>query len=363
MERVRVAVAPTYDVMIGRDILSQAGQLLGKQIEGKQVLIVTDKNIEAHHYLAKLTNTISEGAEQIHQYILPAGEAEKSMDNVKIMVEHLANLNFSRNDILIALGGGVIGDLVGFVASVYLRGVDFIQIPTTLLAAIDSSVGGKTAVDLPQGKNLVGAFHQPTVVLCDVDTFKTLPPAIFEDGCSELIKYGMIMSPQLLDQLLNMTQPLNAASKELVAIIKKCVEMKASVVQQDERDTGKRQLLNYGHTLGHAIEQASDYQISHGRSVAIGQSIMLRMATEEGYIKDNYTDKIDGLLKQYHLLERKPYYDFEILSAIMLRDKKRRRADITIVLPTNYGECQLFSLPLDEFLPWMEGVWHKYEIN
>lgn len=362
MEKVKVNVGNSYEVLIGRGLLKQSGALLKNYVDDKQVLIVTDQNVAAHGYLETLTEAIDSSAQTIHHYVLPPGEAQKSMANMMTLVELLATNNFSRKDIVIALGGGVIGDLVGFVASVYLRGVDFIQVPTTLLAAIDSSVGGKTAVDLPQGKNLVGAFHQPVVVLCDVDTFKTLEPDIFEDGCSELIKYGMIMNAHLLDELFNLELPLNADSENLVALVKNCVEMKTEVVQQDERDGGIRQLLNYGHTLGHALEQASEYQISHGRGVAIGMSLMLRMAVHKNYIQTDFSEKFDDLLHQYHLLPAKPEYDAAELKQAMLRDKKRRSTELTVVLPTAYGKCELFKFDIEAFFDWFEGEWKAYEI-
>lgn len=363
MEKIQVNVGKSYEVLIGRGLLNQAERLLAPFVAGRKILIVTDENVADKGYLMRLSAQLKPITESVFTYILPPGEAQKSMTNVVALVEFLADQNFSRQDIVVALGGGVIGDLVGFVASVYLRGIDFIQVPTTLLAAIDSSVGGKTGVDLPQGKNLVGAFHQPVVVLCDVDAFKTLLPNIFEDGCSEMIKYGMIMNADLLDEIFAMEKPLNAGSDNIVSLVKNCVEMKTEVVQQDERDSDIRQLLNYGHTLGHALEQVSGYQISHGRGVALGMSLLLKMATQKKYIHTDFTQKFDQLLGDYHLLPEKPAYNAEQLIKAMLRDKKRRSAEITIVLPVAYGKSELFAFQLAEFFEWFESEWENYEIH
>ena len=362
MEIVRIGVTQPYDVLIGRGLLKEADKHLYPFVADKKVLIMTDDTIMKHGYLNQISEKLKTTVGAIHTISFQPGEEQKSMENVTRLVGHLADLNFSRHDVIIALGGGVIGDLAGFVASIYLRGIDFIQIPTTLLAAIDSSVGGKTAVDLPQGKNLVGAFYHPRLVLCDVDSFQTLEPHIFEDGCSELIKYGMIMNPRLLSELMDRTTPLQATDEELVEIVKECVEMKRKVVLEDEYDHGLRQLLNYGHTLGHAFEQCSQYQISHGRAVALGMSVFLQMADKVNQLDDHYREQFDALLHQYHLLAEKYDYTAEELSKAMINDKKRRNSTITIVLPIAFGKCDLFQYPIDEFLSWFNEEWQKYEV-
>lgn len=361
MEKVRIQINQGYDVLIGHGLLDQAGDLLVKQVQERKVLLVTDQHVHAHGYTARVKQAIEGVAEAVHIKVLPAGESQKSLANVGDLVELLAQLDFSRCDCLIALGGGVIGDLVGFVASVYLRGIEFIQIPTTLLAAIDSSVGGKTAVDLPQGKNLVGAFHHPSVVLCDVASFKTLPAAIFEDGCSELIKYGMIMNPDLLQNLIDRPQPLNSEAADLVELVKACVEMKRSVVLEDEFDEGLRQLLNYGHTLGHALEQVSHYQISHGRAIATGMQVFfkiaLKMNRQQTAISETYLAELTDLLNSYHLLEGPYQFDVAELNQAMFKDKKRRSQLITLVLPSAFGRCDLVEIPMSEFSQYFEKEW------
>lgn len=360
MEKVHIAVNQAYDVLIDRDLLAQAKQLLTPHVQNKKVLVVSDRNVEVAGYVSKLVEELTSIAEQVTVEVLPTGEAQKSMANVTRLLSRLAELNFSRTDCLVALGGGVIGDLVGFVAGIYLRGVDFIQIPTTLLSAIDSSVGGKTAVDLPEGKNLAGVFHQPRLVLCDVSLFESLPSAVFEDGCSELIKYGMIMDPILLKGLLERPAALKASDADLVEIVKICVELKASVVLEDEFDQGLRQLLNYGHTLGHALEQVSGYQISHGRGVATGMLVFLKIAVRQGRLAPEAVEKFARLLHTYHLLPERYNYSTELLQAAMLKDKKRRSQTITIVLPSEFGRCELKELPIEIFMNVFEEEWLAY---
>jgi len=360
MEKVHIAVSQAYDVLIGRDLLAQAKQLLTPYVLNRKVLVVSDHNVEAAGYVSKLTEQLTSNVEQVTIEVLPAGEAQKSMANVTRLLSRLAELNFSRTDYLIALGGGVIGDLVGFVAGIYLRGVDFIQIPTTLLSAIDSSVGGKTAVDLPEGKNLAGVFHQPRLVLCDVSLFESLPSVVFEDGCSELIKYGMIMDPILLKGLLERPAALKANDGDLVEIVKTCVELKASVVLEDEFDLGMRQLLNYGHTLGHALEQVSGYRVSHGRAVATGMLVFLKIAVRQGGLAPEAVEEFSRLLHTYHLLPRRYDYSTELLQAAMLKDKKRRSQTITIVLPSEFGRCELKELPIEIFMNVFEKEWVAY---
>lgn len=363
METVRVQIESGYDVLIGHGLLAQAGDLLKEQIQQRKVLLVTDQHVADAGYAQTIMQAIEGRAEAVHLKVLAPGESQKSLANVGVLVEDLAQLNFSRQDCLLALGGGVIGDLVGFVASIYLRGIAFIQVPTTLLAAIDSSVGGKTAVDLPQGKNLVGAFHQPAVVLCDLTSFSTLPTAIFEDGCSELIKYALIMNPPLLEALLTRPQPLTAQSPDLAAIVKTCVEMKAAIVLEDEFDHGRRQLLNFGHTLGHALEQVSQYQISHGRAVATGMQFLLTLATQEGKLPAAYLAQVTRLLTDYHLLDGPYAYSAQDLSQAMLKDKKRRSQQLTIVMPEAFGRCHLVNLPVAQWTQWFEKEWQAHEAN
>lgn len=359
LENVNVAVANPYDVIIDNDLIKNAGHHLEDLVQQRKVMIVTDENVASYGYLGTLQEAISPITTDVNTITLPAGEAQKSSANYIRLQEELATLNYSRSDVLIALGGGVIGDLVGFTAATYLRGIPYIQIPTTLLSAIDSSVGGKTAIDLPQGKNLVGAFYQPARVLCDLTTFHTLSQNIFEDGCAELIKYGMILDSDLLNNLMTRDQPLNALSEDLAAVVKRCVEIKRSVVLEDELDLGLRQLLNFGHTIGHAIEQVSHYKVSHGRGVATGMILTQLMAEKEGLTALSMADRFNNLLNQYHLLDQvhvAKEYTFEDILAAMTNDKKRRGGEITEIFPESFGKCELKTITFDQYAGWLETI-------
>lgn len=359
LEKVNVAVANPYDVIIDNDLIKNAGHYLEDLVQQRKVMIVTDENVASYGYLGTLQEAISPITTEVNTITLPAGEAQKSSANYIRLQEELATLNYSRSDILIALGGGVIGDLVGFTAATYLRGIPYIQIPTTLLSAIDSSVGGKTAIDLPQGKNLVGAFYQPARVLCDLTTFHTLSQGIFEDGCAELIKYGMILDSDLLNNLMTRDQPLNALSEDLAAVVKRCVEIKRSVVLEDELDLGLRQLLNFGHTIGHAIEQVSHYKVSHGRGVATGMILTQLMAEKEGQTALSLADRFNNLLNQYHLLDQvhvAKEYTFEHILGAMTNDKKRRGGEITEIFPESFGKCELKTITFDQYAGWLETI-------
>ena len=357
LEKVNVAVAKPYDVIIDNDLIKNAGHHLEDFIQQRKVMIITDENVASFGYLGSLQEAISPITKAVHTITLPAGEAQKSSANYIYLQEQLATLNYSRTDVLIALGGGVIGDLVGFTAATYLRGIPYIQMPTTLLSAIDSSVGGKTAIDLPQGKNLVGAFYQPARVLCDLTTFHTLSQSIFEDGCAELIKYGMILDDELLNDLMTRDQPLTALSDDLANIVKRCVEIKRNVVLEDEHDLGLRQLLNFGHTIGHAIEQVSHYKVSHGRGVATGMILTQLMAEKEGLTDLILAERFNQLLNQYHLLDQvylaKAYTFADLLDA-MTNDKKRRGGEITEIFPESFGKCELKTITFDQYANWLE---------
>lgn len=357
METVQVNIEPSYQVEIERGLLDQADKKLQPFIEGKKVMIITDENVVAHGYLKNVTEKIEPLTNGVDSIVLPAGEAQKSMECLFDIVQRLAENQYSRTDIVIALGGGVVGDLAGFVSAIYLRGINYIQIPTTLLSAIDSSVGGKTAIDLPQGKNLVGAFYQPKYVLCDPNVFKTLETTVFEDGMAEMIKYGMILDSELLTYLMDRTEPVNASSIDLEKVIARCVAIKRDVVEKDEKDLGLRQLLNYGHTLGHALEQVSHFNISHGRGVAIGMDFMLHMASKEKYIETEIRQDFKDLLNDYHLLNAQIDYSAEEISKAMLNDKKRRSDEITEVLPVSVGQCKLFTFPILEYVEWFTKEW------
>jgi 3-dehydroquinate synthase len=257
-------------------------------------------------------------------------------------VNYIAENNLTRSDCLIALGGGVVGDLAGFAAATYLRGIPYIQIPTSLLAMVDSSVGGKTGIDLSTGKNLCGAFYQPAAVLCDTDVLNTLPEDTFRDGCAEVIKYGVLYDPALFAHLED-----HGLLFDREFVIGRCVELKRDVVRTDEFDTGNRMKLNLGHTVGHAIEKCSEYSISHGKAVSIGMSIVLRAA------RCPDQDRITSLLTQFGL-PTTTEYSAEILCKYALHDKKRSGGHIHLVIPEAIGDCAIVPTTVESLKSFIE---------
>jgi len=339
MKKVTVNASRVYDIIIDKGILDHAGALAAKVKKPCRAAILTDSNV-APLYLARLEKSLEDAGYETVSYTIPAGESSKNAENYLAFLSFLAQNKITRSDCIFALGGGVVGDLCGFCAATYLRGVEFIQIPTTLLAMVDSSVGGKTAIDIPEGKNLVGAFYQPSLVICDYETLSTLPRDIFTDGCAEVIKYGLINDKELFDRLKNPILP------QIEDVIEKCVCDKRDVVDADERDVGIRQLLNLGHTAAHSIETLSNFAISHGSAVAIGMAIMLRAATKLGHCSKSDSDEAISLLKAYGLPTECPYSARE-LADIALNDKKRQGGSITLVMPYGIGDSRLYTVPVD----------------
>ena len=260
-----------------------------------------------------------------------------------------AREQLTRKDAIAALGGGVAGDLAGFAASTYLRGIGFIQIPTTLLAMVDSSVGGKTAIDLPAGKNLAGTFYQPWLVLCDPDCLTTLPEEIFRDGCAEVIKYAVLGNAPFFDDL-----RAGSAHAQLEHIIETCVTMKRDIVAQDEFDRGQRQLLNLGHTFGHGIEACSGFAVSHGSAVAIGMAMMVRAAAAFGLCTEKTRDTVVDILRQYDLPVDCAFRAEDMLPTI-LHDKKAAGDTINLIVPTAVGQCRIVKTPASEIMDWLRA--------
>ncbi|MEZ4626930.1 MAG: 3-dehydroquinate synthase [Eubacteriales bacterium] len=275
-------------------------------------------------------------------YVFPAGEAHKRLDTLSGMLEFFADQHLTRKDFVVALGGGVTGDMAGFAAGCYLRGVRFAQIPTTLLAAVDSSVGGKTAVDLAAGKNLAGLFHQPSMVICDTDTFATLSPDEFANGAAEAIKAGILDDESLFS--LFESGDVRANIQEIVA---QCVAFKAKIVEEDETETGIRKTLNLGHTAGHAIERCSDFTIPHGHAVGAGLAIIARASERLGWATAPIARRIEAALTRNGLPTTTEFTP-EALAEAALSDKKRAGGTITIVVPRNIGDCALIDIPVEQ---------------
>lgn len=333
-----------YPVYIGTGLLAQSGSIFTETIEHlskKSVVIISDSNVMPL-YGRQVADSFREIGCQVHSYQIPAGETSKNWSFLGELLEYLADLQITRSDYLVALGGGVVGDLTGFAASIYLRGISFLQIPTTLLAAVDSSVGGKTAVDLKAGKNLAGTFWQPEAVLCDTDVFKSLSQEIFLDGVAESIKYGILRDRQLFLDIIN--DGLVTACNDIVA---KCIAMKGEIVSEDEFDRGTRELLNLGHTFGHAIETCSHFSITHGHAVAIGMHLAGQTAAKLELCDETCSrDITDALLKLGFSLDCP--YSMEELYQVMLRDKKRKGNHIDLILPYAIGDCRIYPVTIEQ---------------
>ena len=346
MKTVAVNASNKYNIIIEHSLLDKAGKLCADTIGVCKGVIITDSNVDKLYSKALEASLVSSGYE-ISKFVFEAGEKSKNTQTLISIVEFLAEQGLTRSDCIFALGGGVVGDIAGFAAAIYMRGIRFVQFPTTLLAAVDSSVGGKTAVDLDAGKNLVGAFHQPSLVLCDYSLFDTLSPEIFADGCAEAIKYGVINDSPLFE-LINDT-----IDENLEEIIASCVLNKARIVECDEFDTGKRQLLNLGHTVGHAIEKLSAFSISHGSAVAIGMVIVMRAAVKLGYCKEEDLRKLISLLQKTKLPIACDYTASELALAA-LSDKKRKGNTITLAIPYGIGDTRLVDVPITELESFIE---------
>ena len=351
MITIPVKASRCYDVQIGRGILSSAGeQIRTLHPKAKKAHIVTDFHVY-EFYREPIEKSLTQaGFKTVFSTFLP-GEESKGALAYFTLLDDLAEEQHTRSDIIIALGGGVIGDLAGFAAATYLRGVPYVQIPTTLLAMVDSSVGGKTAINLDAGKNLAGAFYQPSLVLCDTDMLGTLPDTVYRGGMAEVIKYGMLGSRALLENL--------SAQNDLdiAQIIAQSVSMKRDIVEKDEFDLGQRMLLNFGHTIGHAIERLSDYTISHGLAVAIGMAVDTRAAIRADLSPPECLAVLESLLKRFKLPNQTDFSPEEIYHAA-LGDKKRSSDAITIVIPRALGKSSLETIPTDELLPWIERGLH-----
>ena len=350
MKRVTVdAASLTYEVLIEKGILGSAGSLIREITDSPTAVVVSETNVFPLYGEALVSSLKKEGF-NVLIFVFGAGEQSKTTATLVELWEFLAANHVTRKDILVALGGGVTGDLTGFAAATFLRGIKYVGIPTTLLSMVDSSVGGKTAVDLKGGKNLAGAFYQPSRVLIDPLTLDTLAPSVFSDGMAEVIKYGMINKPDFLSELEKGTDIEN--------IIETCVTAKRDIVCLDEKDTGIRGLLNFGHTPAHSIELMSDFTISHGSAVAIGMMLMTKAAIKTGLCKSDAADILSSLLEKYSLPRDTSFSPSEIAENAM-SDKKRAGGEITLVIPEKAGKCILKKFPVEELENFISGAWDK----
>jgi len=350
MKTITIDASVRYDILIEKGLLDRVGELSLPVVGKGKAAVVSDDTVFSL-YGERVTASLGEaGYTVLPPFVIPHGEASKTMDSFTRLIHHLAENEFTRSDVIFALGGGVVGDLAGFAAACFLRGVRFVQIPTTLLACVDSSVGGKTAVDIPMGKNLVGAFHQPSLVLCDPAVLDTLSPEIFACGMAEVIKYGMLGDKALFDLL---TPPCHP--KEIIeTVIEMCVTDKANIVKEDEFDTGTRQLLNLGHTFGHGVEALSDFTVMHGEGVAVGMAMVTRAAVKLGLCPKADCDALLAMLK-YYSLPTETKESAEDIYRKSLSDKKRKGGMITLVVPYGIGDSRLYPCAVEDVLDFIKA--------
>ncbi len=347
MEIVKVSASKEYNVHIGSGFLNTIGEKIKELKAVCRVVLVSDDTVYSL-YGEQVKKSLTDSGYVVCEFVFPHGEDSKSMDNYCKIQEFCAENSITRTDLFVALGGGVTGDLTGFVAATYLRGVDFVQMPTTVLSMVDSSVGGKTAINLNAGKNLCGAFYQPIAVFADCETLKTLPNETFNEGCAEVIKYGMILDRDFLEFLQN-----NDIRENIEYVIKRCVEIKRDVVAHDEFENGERKLLNFGHTIGHAIEKCSSLTVSHGNAVAIGMVIATKGAYEVGLSQKDFSDILLPVLIKNQLPVACEFSAEELYRA-SLSDKKRSLDTMSLIVPEKEGLCKIVKVPVDDLQNFIE---------
>lgn len=349
MKRLRIAAGNGYDIQIERGVLQACGAPIRAVSRAEKVCLISDTNV-APLYSRMVCASLQAQDFEVVSFVFEAGEASKTPQTVLEIVMFLAENGLTREDLVVALGGGVCGDMAGFAAAIYLRGIDYVQLPTSLLAQVDSSVGGKTAVDLPQGKNLCGAFHQPRLVLIDPDVLETLPAEHFAEGMAEAVKMGCIQSKTLFDLI--KTENFRDNIEEIIAM---CVRLKAQIVERDETEQGERALLNFGHTAGHAIEKLHHFSgVSHGEAVGMGMIIMADAGEKNGLTASGTAAETERVLHKIGLPTRDTHRMEAIIEA-MSADKKRSGNKINLIMLHCIGESFIYPVPYEQ-LPSFFGV-------
>lgn len=347
MEKLHINLdEKSYDIFIERGIFSEIGEYISKIYKKKKIVVVTDTNVD-RLYGEKLLKNLKDSGFTPVKVVFNAGEENKNFDTLTEVYEKIIDSGIKRGDLLIAFGGGVVGDLAGFAASTIYRGMDFIQIPTTLLAQVDSSVGGKVAVDTSRGKNLVGSFYQPKMVIIDPELLKTLDEREVRSGMAEVIKYGAIYDNEFFNYLIE-KDCLKSSMEDIETIIKRCCEIKAKIVEVDELDIGLRMILNFGHTFGHAIEKHYNYtKYTHGEAISIGMYEITKLGEKLGITKAGESEKIKRILKNYNL----PVEDevkLEDLVEIMKTDKKNISGILNFIFLSEIGKVEVKKVAEEE---------------
>ena len=341
---INVKASKSYDIEIGRNLLDKIGEDLLPLKPKCNVCIISD-DIVYPLYGDIVFKSLQRAGYNACVFTFKHGEKSKNLNTFSEIQEYLASQNFKRNDLIVALGGGVTGDLAGFVASTYMRGIDFVQVPTTLLAMIDSSVGGKTAIDLPNGKNLVGTFYQPIKVIIDLKTLDTLPCTEYKNGMGEGIKYAMLMDNELESIVTNGV----TCSTNVDRFVELCIRYKKYIVEEDEKESNLRRLLNLGHTFAHAIEKLSGYTIPHGVAVAQGLKIISDISIKQGKLAQCAYDKLQTLLDRYDMHIDEDYSLEQMLEVIKL-DKKAEGEYINVVMPYAFGDCRIEKIKIEDLI-------------
>lgn len=337
-----------YDILIDKGLRYRFNDEIKKVFNGNKIVVITDDNLN-NIYGKELMESLSEDF-STKFIVIKAGEKSKNFNSLMTIYNELLDFKLTRSDLIVAFGGGVVGDLAGFVASTFLRGISFIQIPTSLLAQVDSSVGGKVAVDLEKGKNLVGSFYHPKLVLIDTEILKTLPEKYFNDGLGEVIKYGAIKDEKLFSKLENFENK-DILKENMEDIIYNCCDIKRVVVENDEKDTGERMILNFGHTLGHGIEKVYNYETySHGEAVAIGMYKITSISEGIGITKKGTSERLKNLLCKYNLpIDAKITKEEELIEAIKL-DKKNLNKELNVILIEDIGKAIIYKTTEEFFI-------------
>lgn len=337
--------AEKYDIIIETGALARVEALLAKVYQGEKLVVISDENVWGL-YGDTFMEGMKRGGYTCYPLVFPHGETTKSIENFTKGLSFLAEHKITRNELVVALGGGVIGDLTGFIAASYMRGVKFVQIPTTLLSQVDSSVGGKTAINLPQGKNLVGAFYQPNLVIIDPDTLESLPQREFASGMAEILKTGAIFSLEFFEKLEAITDDKMLDMEEIIAF---CCDLKRIVVEEDEKEQGRRALLNFGHTFGHTIEKLGNYtQYTHGEAVGIGMVLASMYGERYGITPSGTAKRIYQVCKRYYLPVGDRVSPNEMYELFAL-DKKTQGRELKLIIPNKIGECTMMRVHMDEF--------------
>lgn len=341
MYNLRVSASKDYDVFVGEGILGDSGRLIKESLSADKIMIVADENVYRLHFKS-LTSAFDEAGLKYETHVMPSGEMSKSLAEYSAVIEEMAAFGFNRNSAVVSFGGGVAGDLAGFIASTYMRGIPVVHIPTTLLAQCDSSVGGKTALDISSAKNIIGTVYQPQLVVCDVSLLKTLPAEVRLDGMGEIFKYAVLRGEHILKYRNDAEMIYNA------------LKIKAEFISADEYDNSARRMLNLGHTVGHAFETLSGYELSHGCAVVLGMEVIIKAALKRGICKSDFMEKFLSLKSELGF-DLRPNYSPQSVLEIISHDKKRRAEKLALVIPHDFGKCFIEEMSLFDAYGFIKG--------